>query len=209
MGQAIRETSSPVKMIVGLGNPGDRYANTRHNVGFWVIDRLAARLRIAVDEGMAHALVGRAHAEGEELLLVKPQTYMNDSGRAVRALLERFGLRPDEILIVYDDLALAPGTLRVRAKGSSGGHNGVKSVINYLGTEAFPRLRIGIGAVPEGVRGVDYVLGVPPKEEAALLQAAVEAACDAILTWVREGIERSMAQWNGVRLAPSQRVEAP
>ena len=111
---------------------------------------------------------------------------------------------------MYDDLALAPGTLRLRGKGSSGGHNGIKSVINYLGTEAFPRLRIGIGAVPEGCRGVDYVLGVPSKEEAALLKEAVEAACrTAILTWVREGIERSMAQWNGVRIVPSQRAGAP
>ena len=160
-----------MKAAIGLGNPGARYAETRHNAGFWVIDRLAGRLEARVNQAQDEALVGRG----------------------------RYGLVPDEILVIYDDLALDTGVLRMRAKGSAGGHNGVKSVIHYLGTESFPRLRIGIGAVPAGMQGVEYVLGVPGKEERTRLEAAVDAAVQAVLAWVGEGIERAMSRVNAAR----------
>ena len=188
-----------MKAAIGLGNPGARYAETRHNAGFWVIDRLAGRLEARVNQAQDEALVGRGRYGGEELLLAKPQTFMNESGRAIAALARRYGLVPDEILVIYDDLALDTGVLRMRAKGSAGGHNGVKSVIHYLGTESFPRLRIGIGAVPAGMQGVEYVLGVPGKEERTRLEAAVDAAVQAVLAWVGEGIERAMSRVNAAR----------
>jgi peptidyl-tRNA hydrolase, PTH1 family len=185
-----------VKAIVGLGNPGPKYDKTRHNAGFWVIDAIAGRLGVAVDQPAAKSLLALTAWEGVELLLVKPLTYMNASGEAVSAIARRYQLVPEEILVVYDDLDLVPGVIRMRAKGRAGSHNGMRSIINYLGTQDFPRLRIGIGPVPDGVRGVDYVLGTPAKDEWARLQAAVEAAAQAALTWVVDGVEAAMSRFN-------------
>lgn len=185
-----------MKAVIGLGNPGPRYEKTRHNAGFWVVDALSEKLGVRLRRKEADALVGVGAWRGEELLLAKPQTYMNESGRAVRALTARYRLLPQEILVVYDDLDLEPGVLRMRAKGSAGGHNGVRSVINYLGTQEFPRLRIGIGAVPKGTAGADYVLSEPSGQEWPHLSAAVEAAALAALEWATEGVERAMARFN-------------
>lgn len=185
-----------VKAVVGLGNPGPKYEKTRHNAGFWVIDALAAKLGVRLRDSKDDALVGAGTWRGEELLLAKPQTFMNESGRAVRALASRYGLLPQEILVVYDDLDLEPGVLRMRAKGSAAGHNGVRSVINYLGTQEFPRLRVGIGAVPDGMAGADYVLREPSEGEWTHLLAAVEAGAMAALEWATEGVERAMSRFN-------------
>lgn len=185
-----------MKAIVGLGNPGSKYEKTRHNAGFWVIDAIARRLGVAVNRSQAQSLVGAGRWEGEEFLLAKPVTYMNRSGEAVRDLARQYGLSPDAILVVYDDLDLVPGVIRLRAKGRAGSHNGMRSIINYLGTQEFPRLRIGIGPVPEGERGVDYVLAAPGEAERARYDAAVEAAAMAALTWAAHGVEAAMSRYN-------------
>lgn len=185
-----------MKAVIGLGNPGPGYEKTRHNAGFWVIDALSEKLGLRLRRKEADALVGTGAWRGEQLLLAKPQTFMNESGRAVRALAARYRLLPQEILVVYDDLALEPGVLRMRASGSAGGHNGVRSVINYLGTQEFPRLRVGIGAVPEGTTGADYVLSEPSSQEWPHLSAAVEAGALAALEWATQGVDRAMARFN-------------
>lgn len=185
-----------MKAVVGLGNPGPKYERTRHNAGFWVVDALGAKLGVRPRRQEGGALVGAGRWRGEQVLLVKPQTYMNESGKAVGALAARYRLAPQEILVVYDDLDLEPGVLRMRAKGSAAGHNGVRSVINYLGTQEFPRLRVGIGAVPQGVAGAEYVLREPSEEEWPHLSAAVEAGALASLDWVTDGVERAMSRFN-------------
>lgn len=185
-----------MKAVVGLGNPGPKYERTRHNAGFWIVDALGEKLGASPRRSEAEALVGIGVWRGEEVLLAKPQTFMNRSGRAVRALADRYGLAPEEILVVYDDLDLEPGVLRMRAKGSAAGHNGVRSVIDYLGTQEFPRLRVGIGAVPAGVAGADYVLREPSDGEWPHLLAAVEAGVLASLAWVADGVERAMSRFN-------------
>ena len=185
-----------MKAIVGLGNPGERYEATRHNAGFWVVDRIAKVTGIRVRELRDHGLVGVGTYEGERLLLCKPLTYMNDSGRCVKAVADRHGLAGADILVICDELALEPGTIRMRPKGSAGGHNGMKSVIHSLGTDLFPRLRIGIGAVPEGVRGAEYVLSAPTPQQREALEQAVAMACQAALCWVKAGVEAAMSQYN-------------
>jgi len=185
-----------VKAIIGLGNPGPQYEKTRHNAGFWVVDKVASRLGVRVHVPKEKALIAIARWSGEELILAKPQTFMNQSGEAVRAIAAAYGLAPTELLIVYDDLDLVPGVVRLRAKGRAGSHNGMRSIINYLGTQEFPRLRLGIGPVPEGVRGVDYVLGVPGDDEWVRLEAAVEAASSAAMTWAAQGVEAAMSRYN-------------
>lgn len=185
-----------MKAVIGLGNPGPKYQRTRHNAGFWVVDAIAALLGVIVDQPVAKSMVASATWEGTEIILAKPLTYMNASGEAVSAIARRYQLSPQEILVVYDDLDLVPGVIRLRAKGRAGSHNGMRSIINYLGTQDFPRLRIGIGPVPHGMRGVDYVLGTPEKTEWAHLQAAVEAAAQAALTWAAQGAEAAMSRFN-------------
>lgn len=188
-----------MKAVIGLGNPGPRYARTRHNAGFWLIDCLAEQLAVSVQRQKGNSLNAIATVDGTRLLLAKPQTYMNESGVAVQGLARRYGLKPDEILICYDDLAIDCGQLRLRAKGGAGGHNGVRSIIQYVGTRDFPRLRLGIGAVPPGVSGVDYVLGKPPPDERALLEDAVSKGTEAVLLWAERGIDFAMSRANTSR----------
>lgn len=183
-----------MKLIVGLGNPGKRYERTRHNLGFLVVDALAATLGIRLDKEECRALTGVAH-RGGRLMLAKPQTYMNNSGEAVAALVRYYQIEPADMLVVYDDLALPPGQLRIRSKGSAGGHNGLRSIIHYLQTQEFPRLRIGIGPVPPGWTGADYVLSAFPEDDPAL-RPAVERAAEAALFWVDQGIEKAMQCYN-------------
>lgn len=188
-----------MKLIVGLGNPGARYERTRHNLGFRVVDEVAGRLSVACDKSECHAKTAHVRWRGHSLLLAKPQTYMNRSGEAVSALVCYYKIEPSNIMIVYDDLALPPGRLRVRAKGSAGGHNGVRSIINYLRTDGFPRIRIGIGSVPEGWAGADYVLAPFSKEEEPLIEEAIQRAADATLYWVEAGIDAVMREFNRTR----------
>lgn len=146
-------------IIIGLGNPGEKYGHTRHNVGFEVIDILADRIGIHVEEKKHKGLCGRGVLEGQKVVLVKPQTFMNLSGECVRAAADFYKVAEDEIIVVYDDISLEPGRLRVRSKGSAGGHNGIKNIIAHLGTQEFPRVKVGIGEKPKGMDLADYVLG--------------------------------------------------
>lgn len=186
-----------MKLIVGLGNPGREYALTRHNIGFMFIDRLALALNVKVEKKMFKSLVGQGQINGEKAILVKPQTYMNLSGAAVGALLNWFRLTASDLLVVYDDLDLPPGKLRIRSGGGSGGHKGVQSIIQMIGTESFPRVRIGIGrpTVP-GFETTDYVLGQISGSEAQAFNEVLNLAPEAVLCLVWEGIERAMNLYN-------------
>lgn len=183
-------------MIIGLGNPGPRYAGTRHNVGFAVVDLVAEATDAALTRDRANALVGWTTLAGRRTGLVKPMTYMNRSGDAVRALLQQHDLTPGDLLVVYDDLHLPTGAVRLRPGGSAGGHNGVQSLIDRLGTDAFPRLRVGIGGdVPKGGQ-VDYVLSGFRDDEQDALTEALDEAVAAVRTFVADGIEAAMNRHN-------------
>ena len=188
--------SQKLRLIVGLGNPGMEYAWTPHNLGFMVVDRLAERAAARVERPEARSYIGRAQLAGHEVLLAKPQTYMNASGPAVRELLERFECDPAEMIVLVDEAALPWGTLRIRERGSAGGHNGLKSLIGALGSDEFIRVRIGIR--PEHALGdlADYVLR--PMRKAELEQAAemVEMAADAVDLILAEGAGRAMSRFN-------------
>lgn len=183
-----------MKLIVGLGNPGRQYASTRHNVGFMVIERLARELNVAVTKKMFSSLVGQGLFEREKIVLAKPQTYMNLSGQAVGPLLNWHKLDPSDLVVVYDDLDLPSGTLRIRPSGGSGGHKGMQSIIAVLGTDNFPRVRVGIGR-PETVNmeTVDYVLSRLNPES---MEDVLEAAAGAIVCIVRDGLEKAMNLYN-------------
>ncbi len=188
-----------MKLIVGLGNPGRRYRGTRHNVGADVVSRLARGAGIILDEEDGYSIVGRGRIGGVRVLLAHPQTYVNVSGPAVRELRRRHRLRPEDILVVVDDLDLPPGRVRLRAGGSAGGHNGLKSIIDALGTDAFPRLRVGIGRPPAGVDPAEHVLTRFLPEEQAIVDQAVERAAEAAAAAVTDGIERAMNRFNARR----------
>jgi peptidyl-tRNA hydrolase, PTH1 family len=185
----------PPKIVVGLGNPGSRYADTRHNVGWMVLDRLADRAGIS---GHQKARDGAAVVRGRfgelDLVLVKPTTYMNLSGLAVRKVLARERAPMSDLLVVVDDLALPLGRLRVREEGSAGGHNGLRSIIGEMGTQRFARLRVGIGEPARG--SVDHVLSRFAPGERAVLEEALDAAVDAVADWAREGPVRAANRWN-------------
>jgi len=178
--------------IFGLGNPGPRYALTRHNVGFMVVDTLGARLGFRF-RTFADREVARRQFSGDELVLVKPLLFMNESGIVVRKQLER---RPDQMLVVCDDMALPFGRLRLRPAGSDGGHNGLGSIISHLGRSGFPRLRIGIDAPARSSDGVDYVLEPFQKKQEELLPEVLERAADACIAVVTQGLERAMSRFN-------------
>lgn len=185
-----------MKVIVGLGNPGRRYANTRHNVGFWVIDCLSDQWRIPVKKEKWKAEVGEGQINGENVLLVKPQTYMNRSGESVQEICRFFQLDLDHLLVIYDDLDLPVGRIRLRAKGSSGGHNGMKSIFAHLKTEKIKRIKIGIGH-PEGNADIaDYVLSPFPKQELPFIEEAVERSAQAVEDWLRFDFQHAMNQYN-------------
>ncbi len=184
------------KVVVGLGNPGSRYENTRHNIGWMVLDRLAQRHGAA---GRARerdaAATARGRLDDDELLLVKPLTYMNDSGLAVRKVLARERAPMGEMLVVVDDMDLPFGRLRLKAQGSAGGHNGLRSIIGEMGTESFARLRVGIGAPKGGA--IAHVLGDFEHAEQAHLDLILDAAADAVESWARRGPEAAANRWNG------------
>lgn len=185
------------RLIVGLGNPGADYVYSRHNIGFDVIDAVAARVRaepFVHDRG--NTLTTEARFRGHRFVLAKPLTYMNRSGSAVRTLMGQHGLTPDEVLVVYDDIALDVGTLRLRPKGSAGGHNGMQDIIDRTGTDALPRLRFGVGSdFPRG-RQVDYVLSPFSDDQLPDVEQAIPAAVDAVLSFVTDGIVTAMNRHN-------------
>ncbi len=185
------------RLIVGLGNPGREYEETRHNIGFAVLDALAARSRATFQvDGRADAHVAQGRVRGRNLTLVKPQTYMNRSGITVKHLLRRYGLEPRDCLVIVDDLNLATGKLRLRDGGSAGGHNGVQDIIDRLGTDAFPRLRFGIGNAFERGQQVDYVLAPFDREEEEVVASSVKRATDAAITFVVDGLVIAMNRFN-------------
>lgn len=184
-----------MKIVVGLGNPGSRYCGTRHNVGFEVIDTLARHPSVGAFREKFESLVAEGRVDDETLLLVKPQTYMNLSGRAVRALLDFYKLPPQQLLVVCDDIHLPLGKLRLRARGSHGGHNGLRDIQQHLGTEEYPRLRIGVGE-PAAGEAVDHVLGRFRASEQPIITEAILRAAQAVECWALQGIEAAMNRFN-------------
>ena len=185
-------------MIVGLGNPGQQYASTRHNTGFMTLDLLAQRLQVKVSKERFQALTAQAVYEGQKLLLVKPQTYMNASGLSVEPAAHYYKLPPERILVLFDDISLPVGKLRIRKNGSAGGHNGLKSLISSLGSDQFPRVKIGVGAKPHPDYDLaDWVLSTVSKAEWPDYQSAMEHAADAALCIVKNGCEKAAAEYNG------------
>ncbi|MFS8513121.1 MAG: aminoacyl-tRNA hydrolase [Planifilum fulgidum] len=185
-----------MKLIVGLGNPGEKYAATRHNVGFWVIDRLAERWQIPVRQNRWKGLAGSGLVMGERVVLLKPMTYMNLSGESVRPALDWLKCDIEEMAVICDDLDLPPGQLRLRKKGSSGGHRGLQSLIDHLGTNGFKRIRIGIGRPAGRMPVADYVVSPFTREELPLIEEAVERAAEAIHQWVVSTFDEAMNRFN-------------
>ena len=187
-------------LIVGLGNPGKDYARSRHNCGFRVLDLLAEKLSCKVDKAKFQGLYGQTTYDGKKLLLLKPQTYMNLSGRSVLQLSAYFHIPPQRIIVLFDDISLEPGRLRVRADGSAGGHNGIKSIISELGSDQFPRVKIGVGGKPHPDADLaDWVLsGFSDKEEADL-KPALERSGDAALCIISQGSAQAANRYNGVK----------
>ena len=184
-------------IIAGLGNPGREYENTRHNAGFASLDALAKRHGIELTTRKFQALAGSGYIDGQKVLLVKPQTYMNLSGESLRAACDFFKVDPEEgLIVIYDDISLAPGQLRVRKKGSAGGHNGIKNIIAQLGTQNVLRVKVGVGEKPAGWDLADYVLGHFSKEEQVLMEEAFLRAADAASALLTEDVERVMNQYN-------------
>lgn len=184
------------RMLVGLGNPGPRYAQTRHNVGFWAIDLLAERKGLKVERHGHQALYAEWRYGADRIVLLKPQTYMNLSGESVGPAARWYKVAPAEIIVIYDDMDLETGRLRIREKGSSGGHNGMKSIIQHLGSEDFPRIRIGVGRPAPGWTVENWVLSAFSADELPLVQQAVSQAADAIEVALKFGIPRAANDFN-------------
>jgi len=183
-------------LIVGLGNPGRKYEKNRHNVGFMAVDRLAAQHGIALGKVQNKALTGNGRIASQPVILVKPQTYMNDSGSAVGPLANYYKVSPANVLVIYDELDLPLGTVRLREKGGAGGHNGMKSIINHLGND-FPRLRLGIGRPPGQMPPAAYVLQDFGQADWPLIADILDEAARAVYTFVSEGIQLAMSRHNG------------
>ncbi len=185
-------------IIVGLGNPGEKYAHTRHNAGFDVTDLLARKLGAEIGRSRCKGLTAEITRDGRRLVLCQPQTLMNLSGECAAELLSWYKCPPERMLVVCDDIDLAPGTLRLRAKGSGGTHNGLRSILQHVTAGDFPRLRVGVGAPPPEFDLVNWVLGrYATREEQDVMHAALERAADAALTWFDEGIAAAMSRYNG------------
>ena len=191
------EQEDVMYLIVGLGNPDRQYEGTRHNVGFEVIDRLADRLFVSVEEKKFQGYYGKGIIGGQKVILLKPQTYMNLSGESVRAAADFYKIQPEHIIVVYDDVSLDVGQLRIRTKGSAGGHNGIKNIIAHLGTQEFPRVKVGVGAKPPRMDLADYVLSRFSKEDQAKMEDAFKEAAEAVETLITEGADRAMNRFNG------------
>lgn len=191
-------------LIAGLGNPGREYEATRHNAGFRVVDRLAEKIGCEVGTRKFLGFTGSGMLGGEKVLLLKPQTYMNNSGESVRAAADFYKLAPEQVIVVYDDISLDVGGVRVRAQGSAGGHNGMKSIIAHLGTEAYPRVRVGIGNKPPRMDLADYVLGRFTKAEEEEIEKAAAAAAEAVELLIAKGAQTAMNRYNKVKKPPKQ-----
>ncbi|NLV91447.1 MAG: aminoacyl-tRNA hydrolase [Firmicutes bacterium] len=187
-----------MKLVVGLGNPGLKYAQTRHNFGFMVIEELVRRHGVTLTAGSFSALSGSVRINGEKVILLMPQTFMNNSGRAVGPAANYYRIAPEDILVIYDDLDLALGEVRLRAKGSAGGHNGMKSIIAALGTQEFARLRLGIDRPTHSEEVINYVLSNFPKADQPLVEEVITTAADAAELWITDGVTVAMSKFNGI-----------
>ena len=189
-------------IIVGLGNPSKEYEGTRHNAGFEVIDRIADKYNISVDTKKHRALIGKGIIGGQKVILAKPQTFMNLSGESVRSLLDYYKVDEEqEFIVIYDDISLEPGQLRIRLKGSAGGHNGIKNIIAHLGTQEFPRIKVGVGAKPPKMDLADYVLSRFGAEEQKIMDEAFGEAAEAAVMMMTTGAERAMNHYNAKKKA--------
>ena len=188
-------------LIVGLGNPGKQYENTRHNVGFDAVDLLVDEYRVPSSGKQHKAMYGKGVIAGQKVILAKPLTYMNLSGESVRALVDYYKIDPEDIIVIYDDISLEPGQLRIRLKGSAGGHNGIKNIIAHLGTQEFPRIKVGVGAKPPKMDLADYVLSRFGAEEQKIMDEAFGEAAEAAVMMMTTGAERAMNHYNAKKKA--------
>lgn len=183
-------------IIVGLGNPTNQYEGTRHNIGFDCITKIAEKYNIALDFVKHKAVCGTGYIEGQKVILAKPQTYMNLSGESVQQLLHYYKVDPEDLIVIYDDISLDVGQLRIRKKGSAGGHNGIKNIIQMLGGDVFPRIKVGVGNKPQGWDLADYVLGKFSKEDQEILVETKERVADAVETILTKDIDAAMNVYN-------------
>lgn len=188
-------------VIAGLGNPGTKYSLTRHNVGFDVIDVLANRFNIKVNKAKFKGLVGEGSFAGEKIILIKPSTFMNLSGESIRPLMDFYKLKPEELIVIVDDIDIEFGTIRIKKKGSGGTHNGLKSIISQTGTDQFPRLKIGVGQKPIHYDLADFVLSNFSKSERQIIDKAILNAADAVDEFISNGIDSAMNKYNMKTLA--------
>lgn len=184
-------------IIMGLGNPGKKYENTRHNAGFDVVDELAKRLNVSIDKIKHKALIGEARVGTEKVILVKPQTYMNLSGETAISISQFYKMDLDKLIVVYDDIDLDIGKLRIRKKGSAGSHNGMKSIIKCLGSQDFPRVRVGVSKPEPGRALADFVLSRVPKDRQNDMDLAIEKAASTVEEIIRSGLDVAMNKYNG------------
>ena len=183
-----------MKLIVGLGNPGKKYEHTRHNMGFDVVDLFAEKAQVDIDKEAFKGLVGRGKVFEEDIYILKPQTYMNLSGESVREIVNYFKIDLGDLIVIYDDMALEPGKIRLRASGSSGGHKGMQNIIEQLGSEDIKRIRVGIGEPTYDT--IDYVLSKPLKEERPLIDEAIKNAVNALKEILKENFDKAMTNYN-------------
>ncbi|GGA70911.1 aminoacyl-tRNA hydrolase [Ornithinibacillus halotolerans] len=185
-----------MKCIVGLGNPGRKYQSTRHNIGFMVIDELLSRHNLQLNKTKFKGNYAMDTIQGEKVILLEPQTYMNLSGESLRPLMDYFNIDTEDVLVIYDDLDLPTGKIRLRQKGGHGGHNGIRSIIDHVGTKDFKRVRIGVGRPTTPIPVVDYVLGSFPKEEHNLVNESIQKAADACERWLEKPFIDVMNEFN-------------
>lgn len=188
-------------LIVGLGNPGSQYEDTRHNIGFKIVDNIAKEYNIEINRQKFKGMCGEGFINGEKVILLKPTTYMNLSGESIREVVDFYKLSNDDVLVIYDDISLDVGRLRIREKGSAGGHNGIKSIIAHLGTDIFPRIKVGVGQ--PNVDLVNYVLGKFTKEEMEVLNESIDASTKAAKEIISNDVKTAMNIYNGFKASKS------
>ena len=183
-------------LVVGLGNPEEEYSHTRHNMGFDTINILADKYGLKVSKRNFQGLYTIAEIEGKKVILLKPQTYMNLSGKSIKEVMDFYKISPENILVIYDDMDIEKGIIKIRKKGGPGSHNGMKSIVSELKTEEFPRIRVGVGRPENDFNKIDYVIGHVPKEEQEILAKGAEEAAEAVEEILRNGLERAMNKFN-------------
>lgn len=198
-----------MRIIIGLGNPTEKYQATRHNIGWDAITRISDDYRIPLNQKKHKAIYGTGYIEGEKVILVRPLTYMNLSGESVRELVDFYKVDSEDIIIIYDDVSLDVGQLRIRKKGSAGGHNGIKSIISHLGTDVFPRIKVGVGEKPKGWDLADYVLSRFTEEENVAIREALGEISYACRIIIANGMDAAMNQYNKKKLDDEQTKEKP